>query len=337
MAIGHNGQDGQELPMKLLQSMIWVFIILLCCVSCEKIAVMNAPAKKAQLSDLTQAAQAKQMFWAALHQGHYDHLSQIIKILTAAYIASPNDPELAAYLGFAHTWKLAERNREKTLDPLIVNQAILARKYFKDAVELTPSDPRLLGFYGVNTLVEGKIFADQKLQVKGYFILKRAINAWPEFNLFTAGYPMSILPTDSKQFREGLSWQWQTLDLCARQRVNRDNPDFAPFMQLATQMGKQRACWDSWIAPHNFEGFFLNMGDMLVKAGNWQTAIKIYSNAKLAPNYSSWKYRDVLEQRITDARKNVEQFNKAIPLTQHSPATTMMFNSTFSCIACHQQ
>jgi hypothetical protein len=52
--------------------------------------------------------------------------------------------------------------------------------------------------------------------------------------------------------------------------------------------GKKRACWNSWIAPHNFEGFFLNMGDMLVKVGDWRTAQKIYANAKLSPDYANW-------------------------------------------------
>jgi hypothetical protein len=42
----------------------------------------------------------------------------------------------------------------------------------------------------------------------------------------------------------------------------------------------QRAYWNSGIAQHHVEGFFLNMGGMLVKAGDWQVARKIYANAK---------------------------------------------------------
>ena len=65
----------------------------------------------------------------------------------------------------------------------------------------------------------------------------------------------------------------------------------------------------SWIAPHNFEGFFLNMGDMLVKAGDWQTAQKIYANAKLSREYGSWKFQGILEERIKKAQNNVAIFN----------------------------
>ncbi len=69
------------------------------------------------------------------------------------------------------------------------------------------------------------------------------------------------------------------------------------------------------------------MGDMLVKSCNWETAQKIYGNAKLSPNYAELKYRDVLEQRIKDAKSNVTQFvaNKGIMVT-----------TKYSCMACHE-
>ena len=38
----------------------------------------------------------------------------------------------------------------------------------------------------------------------------------------------------------------------------------------------------------------MNIGDMLVKSGDWQTAIKIYNNAKLSKTYSAWPYRKML-------------------------------------------
>jgi hypothetical protein len=52
-------------------------------------------------------------------------------------------------------------------------------------------------------------------------MLLDAIEAWPEFNLFTAGYVMSRLPADSPRFKEGLEWQWRTLDVCVQERIDR--------------------------------------------------------------------------------------------------------------------
>ena len=104
-------------------------------------------------------------------------------------------------------------------------------------------------------------------------------------------------------------------------------------MALETKEGQKRVCWNSWIAPHNFEGFFLNMGDMLVKSGDWQTARKIYANAKLAHEYPTWPHREVLEERMQSAEANVAAFNA--PPSGNKPA--MMINSAIACMACHQQ
>jgi len=82
-----------------------------------------------------------------------------------------------------------------------------------------------------------------------------------------------------------------------RQTVSHDLVYPQRVSRLTYTAPKKRVCWNSWIAPHNFEGFFLNLGDMLVKAGDWQTAQKIYANAKLPKEYATWKYQAVLEER----------------------------------------
>lgn len=309
-------------------------IIIIQLTACEDIAILSAHKKHPVASTSQLSQQANQYFWNTLHLGRYDDIPVADKLLTAAYLENPNDPALAAHLGFLHIWKLTERGREKVIQPMIVNEIILAKKYFKDAVELNPNDARYLGFYADSNLVEGKIFHDERQQIRGYFALQRAIHAWPEFNYFTGGYVMSSLPIDDKLFQEGLEWQWKTLDLCAGKTINRQNPDFTPYMKRETKEGSQRACWNSWIAPHNFEGFFLNMGDMLVKSGDWQTAIKIYRNAQLSKNYKTWPYRHLLEKRIADAEKNVTPFRKD---KVGMPEKAIMFNSGYGCVACHQQ
>jgi hypothetical protein len=300
---------------------------------CEKIAIMSAPKKEALESRTTLSAQADENFWKTLHSGNYAGIPLTTKLLTAAYLENPNDPKLAAHLGFTHIWKITERARVKPIEPTITNEIILAKKYFADAVQLAPNDARFLGFLGDSILIEGKIFHDKREEVRGYFTLKRAIGRWPEFNLFTAGYPMSILDPHTSQFKEGLKWQWETLTLCAGKTINQHNPDFSPYMAKETRLGPKRACWNSWIAPHNFEGFFLNMGDMLVKSGDTHTAVKIYNNAKLSKDYSSWPYRALLEKRIQDAQKNVAAFQHDMGST---PESTILFNSGYGCVVCHQ-
>jgi hypothetical protein len=73
-----------------------------------------------------------------------------------------------------------------------------------------------------------------------------------------------------------------------------------PYLYLQTPVGRKKACWSEGdIAPHSFEGFMLNLGDGLVKAGQIAVARVAYANAKYADNYASWPYRQVLEAKAS--------------------------------------
>lgn len=318
----------------MLLRIFYLIILSFLLSACEKFVLLTTAKKMPQVSNTPLATTAETHFWTALHGGQYEQIPLLTKLLTNAYLQNPNDPQLAAHLGFVHIWKITERAREKHIEPTIVNEIILAEKYFSDAVTLNPQDARMQGFLGDSMLITGKIFHDQRQQVRGYYQLKAAIAMWPEFNLFTAAFPMSTLDPKTVQFKEGLEWLWQTLTLCAGEKINRAHPDFTPYLYRETQSGPLRACWNSWIAPHNFEGYFLNMGDMLVKNGQWQTAISIYNNAKLSKTYQDWPYKKMLENRIVHAQENVANFQR--PPSKLSPDATLLFDSGYGCAVCHQ-
>jgi tetratricopeptide (TPR) repeat protein len=299
----------------------------------DSIAVLLAPKKQAANSRSEAAKKADELFWQTFHQGEYEKIQPALDVLTAAYLQTPNDAVTAAHIAWLHNWRIAERARMDSVPATITDDTMLARRYFQEAVKLNPSDARTLGFLAGHIVAEGTIHKDEKLTREGYYMLLDAIKAWPEFNLFTAGFVMSRLPADSPRFREGLEWQWRTLDVCIDGKIDRANPDYFKYRSLETTEGKKRACWNSWIAPHNLEGFFLNMGDMLVKSGDWQTALKIYENAKRTKEYPSWKYQAVLDDRIKQAQGNVALFNAP----NETPNARIMINSEFSCMACHQQ
>ena len=317
--------------MKMLPVLL-VVSSLLC--GCEHFAVAMAPDKQASTTRTESATRADKLFWSTLHSGDYDGIQAAIDALTAAYLQNSQDATTAAHIGFLHIWALTERARLGTIPPTITDHAVLARKYFSEAVRLNPSDARFLGFLGVLTVSEASIHKDEKLKRRGYYTLVRSIHAWPEFNLFTAGYVMSQKPSDSPRFKEALEWQWQNLDVCAGEEVSRTTGDYSPYMRLQTMEGVKRVCWNSWIAPHNFEGFFLNMGDMLVKSGNWRLAQKLYANARLSPDYKRWKFAPVLEERIAQAEQNVALFNNEAP---QGKSRQIMVKSTFGCMGCHQE
>lgn len=303
---------------------------------CSLVAISAVPRKVETAARSSQAQAADEVFWQTLHSGDYDGIPHAQKLLMSAYLADPNDSKTAAHIGFLHVWRLSERARIAEPSPTIVDHAALGRRFLEEAVALDAADARYLGFLGTALLSEGAIHKDEKLTRRGYYMLRDSIEAWPEFNLFTAGYVLSAQPKTSERFKEALEWQWTTLDRCAGSRIDRKAPDFAAYMALATDSGPRSVCWNSWIAPHNFEGFFLNFGDMLVKAGDWRTAKVAYANAKLSASYSEWKLAPVLEARIQSAQSNVERFAApAVKKSGNEPA--MMLQSKFACVACHQK
>ncbi len=299
----------------------------------DRIAIRLAPAKEAARTRSQAALEADKLFWETLHGGAYDQIPHALDVLTAAYLETPGDAVTAAHIAWLHNWRAAESARLSTVSATITDHTLLARRYFEEAHRLDPSDARVLGFLAGHVVAEGTLHNDERLVRRGYYMLLDAIEEWPEFNLFTAGYVMSRLPADSPRFQEGLEWEWRTLDVCAGERFDRQNPDYSKYRHLETHEGPKRACWNSWIAPHNLEGFFLNLGDMLVKSGDWQTAQKIYANAKSSGDYDTWSYAPVLEARMAQARENVAAFNGA----PGAPARPIMIHSEFACTACHER
>ena len=303
---------------------------------CARLAEWAAPRKRATtLAERRPSAlKADALMWQTLHGGQYERIDDTLTALTAAYLENPRDAVTAGHLGFMHTWRLSERARLDAVPPTITDHAVLARRYFGESVQLDPGDARILGFYGSLLLAEGKIHQDETLTRRGYYTLRDAIDAWPEFNYFTAGYAMSQLPYDSRRYAEALDFQWRNLDVCAGRKIDRQHPSYGEFMVNETKQGPKRVCWNSWIAPHNFEGFFLNMGDMLVKAGQVETATRIYAMARLTRDYPAWKYRDVLEARVRDAQRNVVLFRATdLPGGQ----SQIMVQSRFACAGCHEE
>lgn len=298
------------------------------------IAIWLAPPKVATSTVTEVAKRANDRFWDVLHGGRYEELPAVIEALTAAYLQDPRDAATAAHIAFSHVWFASERSRLDRVPATITEHLALARRYFAEASRLAPADERFKGFLASMELSEGKIHGDEKLLRRGYFNLMKSVDGWPEFNLFTAGYVLSGLPYNDPMYAEAVEYQWRNMDVCVGEKFDRRAGDATKYLKLETTTGPKRACWNSWIAPHNFEGFFLNLGDMLVKQGDADTARRVYAYAKLSKTYGQWPYRSVLEERIVQAQENIALFRNPKPGER---TRTMMAQSAFSCMGCHQQ
>lgn len=294
-------------------------------------AVKFAPAKTAQAATDADVRAARAFFWQTFENGRYDESPQAISRLTAAYIQNPRDPETTLLLGLAHLWRLGERARLTQRDPRITEHAVLAEKYLKEAQRLAPDDARIPGWLGSVQLALGKIDQNEKLVRTGYYTLRDGVRDFPEFNAFTLGYALSRLPATDPKYREAVDYMWTSLRAC--RQLDPDSVDGGRFLSAADAADAVRACWNGPKAPHNVEGFFLNMGDMLVKAGDVALARKIYRYAELSPTYAQWQYKDVLEQHSRDADARAARFRDPDP--NNDPA--MMIDAAYDCMACHQK
>ncbi len=300
-------------------------------------AIMAAPSKAPLIDVSPEATSADAAFWKVLHGGEYGAIGATLDQLKAAYLKHPQDARIASHIAFLHVWRLTERTRLPQISASITDDATMARTYFQEAVKLAPHDARFRGFLASMTMAEGSLHGDEKEIRQGFFMMQDAVDAWPEFNLFTSGYVMSTFPYDSEKFLKALEEQWATLDLCVGTHVDRENLDFAPWMRLETRTGPKRACWNSEIAPHNFEGFFLNLGDMEVKAGHPKIARAAYAQAKQSKTYAQWPYRDVLDRRIAQAEDNVALFRVERLPNDTEKEHRMMIDTAFACMGCHQE
>lgn len=238
-------------------------------------------------------------------------------------------------------WALSERQNLSPIPSTMIDHAVLAQKYFGEAYRLNPADTRILAFLASTKFIVGSISQDEKLITNGYFDGLKGIREWNDFTEFSLAYSFSGLPHTDPNFQKALNWMESTANRCYCE-------DFDPQSERCIQnisqkvdnlksIGKKRIVYNSWIAPHNIEGFFMFWGDLLVKHGEWEKAIPVYEFAKHAPDYPNWDYQKILENRIKNAQRNVNLFRTEWPKGQKIPIdNAVMKNTAISCRGCHQ-
>lgn len=137
-------------------------------VGCGRLAILSAPAKTPSATRTTAAVEADALFWRTLHGGEYGRIPIALTALKAAYLENPRDAVTAAHVSWLHTWRLGERARQGAPRPEITDDAVLARKYFEEAVRLDPGEARYLGFYAGPLMAEGTIHKDEQLVRRGF-------------------------------------------------------------------------------------------------------------------------------------------------------------------------
>lgn len=316
-----------------MKKMIVFAVIVIMAISCAT-SKMSKPTFEGVYAHIDN--EVNQYFWNQFHNGNIENLDLIISKLEKEYKKDTTDLIANAHLGFAHIWALSEWQRIPNVTAKVTDHASLSYKHFTKAYNLNPNDPRILGFLADVQMAYGSISHSNKLSRKGYFKGLKSIKKWPEFNKFTIGVTFASFNPNAKFFKKALDWQWTTLEDCYTSGIDRTNPNIKEFISKenpAHNLGKDRACYNSWIAPHNIEGYFLHMGDMITKTGDYTTAIKVYELAKSAPNFNTWAFKELLERRITNAERNTKTF---LDKKQEGMDNVIINNSGNLCMSCHK-
>jgi len=253
---------------------------------------------------------AIERFWTVYHGNDYAAIPQVQAQLQDAIEHDSQNSTLYALLGATHFWHIGEYTRDPNPDPKELQQDMpTAVSLFGQALELDyygehltgyVNDDHLPGYLGITTVHAGQLNGDASLIAKGDQMLDFAVYQFPEFNNFNRWAAHNTDQKDSASYKKALDSLWQALDACVGGTVDRTNPDLNQYLYLQTAVGRKKACWsEGTIAPYSFEGFMFNLANGLVKAGQVETAKVMYANARLADNYSTWPYRQSLEEVAT--------------------------------------
>jgi len=287
-----------------------------------------------------QAVFANDYFWKQFHEGNYDSIPVILSKLTSAYIDNPSDIRTVNHLAFTHMWALSE-HRNNPRNARTIEHATLAQKYFGESYLMNPIDARILSFLSSAKMANGAICGDRGLSKDGYLNGQKAIREWENFSSFSLAYTLSRLPSTDEKFKDALQLM---RTLAERHAANFDARSADTKRQIAaiellsdSDQSKDRVFHNSWIAPHNVEGFLMTYGDMLVKSGNPEEAISVYKLTRHVQQYNDWDYRDVLERRIKNAKRNVNVFRKPLNRSDNVGVDdVIMVETGIACRSCHQ-
>lgn len=330
---------GQIIP---LLALVW------CVTGCDILpALLYPPPTKIDaplvVSTRTPAAQqATTEFWAKLLGNQTEDLPEVIDALTAAYDADPDDPVLARFLGYAYAWMGLERNRVPNTDDLDPIATVrLAEDLLLKAQALDPTSRVAVGFGTAMTLTRGIFEDDPELFEKGYQQLLDNTAADPNFHGFIQGWAVSaMISPDDPRYADAYAGHYATLDACLGFNIPRDNLSPPPFIfgLLAQRaMATDTGCYNTDIVPHNIEATFLAIGDMYLKDSQIDRAAEAYEAVKTLPSYETWKFQDVLDERLNNLEALSEKFKVDSGKFLGVIEPAMSLQSQIACTSCHAQ
>jgi len=269
-------------------------------------------------------------FQAALAEGRFADLPEVIAALERDAEQRTDDPEGTLALALAHLWAVAEAGRTPPPDPAVQGRhALAAEMHLRRARELRPDDARIDGWLGSVQIGIGRQLGIEAQVEAGFEEIARGVERDPAFNLFVAAFQHARRDRDDPEFARGAEAYFETAEVCGM-GISAARPQLA---QLAPDSAVASACTNGPAMPHNIEGFFVYGGDILLKTGDVGVALALYENATRVEGYSTWPHRAVIAQRLTDAAAWADRLTDEDP--DNDPG--LVWDSGNQCVLCHQR
>lgn len=269
-------------------------------------------------SAMSSAHPATHSHWEALRGGDLQGRGAMIDQLKAAVAEHPDEQEFALLLGLASLWRVAEPLEIESLNPFLSLETIeTAQSELERAYAMCPTDHRIPAWLGPIKIRMGRMLGDDALVQDGFAVLNKGIEHYPGFVLFSKLLVYADLPASDPEFKNAIEAVRENQVYCGT---------------VTTGLSRDPACNNHPRASHNIEGSAVFLGDMYAKAQDRAAALAAYESAKAVPTYSSWDYRDLLDQRIATIDTRMAALATADPNDHLEPA----WASQIQCSLCHR-
>lgn len=255
---------------------------------------------------------ATQAFWVTFTNARFEERDEVTEGLAEAAEQYPDEEEFALLHGLAALWRLAEPMPDEEADMAgLITAATTARSELERAYELCPTDHRLPAWLGPIIVNTGRAIGDQATIDEGLDVLQQGIDTYPSFVLFSKLLIFAQDHEDSDEFQGALDALMENIMVCG---------------------DEDPACNNNPRAVHNREGALVFMGDVLAKSGDRTMALETYELALSEPDYGTWDYQEMLEERIEMLDARIASFDNDDAEDDFLSA----WSSTYQCSVCHK-
>ncbi len=265
----------------------------------------------------------------ALTAGEQEKVTEVIADVDDAVTKDPSDGRSTFYSAIMRFWQLGEEIDlpANAADELAEAQTMIDR--FRSAQAMLPNDDRAPAFGGLAKVIIGNIVGDTKMHSEGIGDIEKGIQIFPSYSHFLRALASAESPADSDDFQAVLPEMQAVLDACGL-----GNAASGQMKYLAGPLPSAlRPCNDEGIVPHVWEGFLLNYGDMLLKAGKGADAARaMYEGAKLSPRFDRWPFAAALQDRIDHADERAALYADG----DASNDPKLWMQDGHICTGCHQ-